>query len=565
MLKPLLMAALLGVPACSDTAPLPQPARAAAQPFSNEVAAAIRASVADAHVSGAPAASERAALAALYEPQAYSPLWTEPPGRPNEDARDALALVERAADDGLARDDYRYGELASLASLLQREATPPVRDVARFDAALSVSVLRLFSDLHLGRVDPRSIGFRLHVPAEAHDFPALLLSSLAAHGIRETASALQSPLAQYRSLGNALLRYRSLAQNPPSAIASLSSGGVVRPGQSFASVQSLFRLLVSMGDLPADAPVPAASALYEGAVVEGVRRFQRRHGLDEDGILGRKTHAALAVPLAWRVRQIELALERLRWLPDIGERRLVAINIPMFQLWGWDSIPPDGAPSFMMSVIVGRALGTQTPVFVEDMRELIFRPYWNVPVSILREDMLPAIRRDPDYLRRENMEIVRGEGDDASPVEATPENLARLARGLLRLRQRPGPQNALGLVKFVFPNAENVYMHATPAQALFARSRRDFSHGCVRVEDPVRLAEWVLAEQPEWTRDRILSAMAGPQTLHVAVKRPIQVILFYTTAAVMPDGAVRFAEDIYGHDARLDAQMISSHQGLSPR
>jgi murein L,D-transpeptidase YcbB/YkuD len=260
------------------------------------------------------------------------------------------------------------------------------------------------------------------------------------------------------------------------------------------------------------------------------------------------------------VRQIELALERLRWLPHLGDQRLIALNIPMFRLWAWDTIPRSGVPLFGMDVIVGRALRTQTPVFGEQMREVIFRPYWNVPRSILRNEVLPRIARDPEYLRREDMEIVRGEGDDASHVDFSPEALEELRRGRLRVRQRPGPKNALGLIKFVFPNREDVYMHGTPAQALFARSRRDFSHGCVRVADPVALAEWVLQDRPEWTRDRILAATMGSQTIHVKVPRPIQVLLFYTTAAVMPeDGTIHFPEDIYRHDLRLDRAIDALH------
>jgi murein L,D-transpeptidase YcbB/YkuD len=234
------------------------------------------------------------------------------------------------------------------------------------------------------------------------------------------------------------------------------------------------------------------------------------------------------------------------------------LNIPMFRIWAWDAIPPTGEPLLGMNAIVGRALKTETPVFIEEMREIVFRPYWNVPPSILRKETLPLIARDPGYLSRENLEIVRGQGDDARSVEATPENLALLRQGALRLRQRPGPSNALGLIKFVFPNEENVYMHGTPAKTLFARSRRDFSHGCVRVEDPVALAEWALKDRPEWSRERILAAMEGPQSLRVRLTRPIQVILFYTTAAVMPeDGTIRFAEDIYGHDQRLDRALSS--------
>jgi L,D-transpeptidase YcbB len=206
-----------------------------------------------------------------------------------------------------------------------------------------------------------------------------------------------------------------------------------------------------------------------------------------------------------------------------------------------------------MGVIVGRALNTQTPVFLEQMREVIFRPYWNVPRSIARNEIIPRLERDPEYLRRQNMEIVRGPGDAAPAVADTPENLALLRQGVLRVRQRPGPTNSLGLIKFVFPNEENVYMHGTPAQELFGQSRRDFSHGCVRVQDPVALAQWALAEQPEWTRERILAAMTDSRSLSVKLLRPIQVILFYTTAAVMPeDGSIHFADDIYLQDAKLD-------------
>lgn len=186
--------------------------------------------------------------------------------------------------------------------------------------------------------------------------------------------------------------------------------------------------------------------------------------------------AALNVPLPSRVRQIELALERLRWLPHLDNQRFVAVNIPMFRLWAWDGIRPGGVASFQSGVIVGRALDTRTPVFVEELRDIVFRPYWNVPSSILRHEILPAIAKRPDYLRSHDMEVVSGPGQP------------------LRVRQRPGPANALGLVKFVFPNDDDVYMHGTPAQALFGRARRDFSHGCVRVEDPVGFAQWALAD-----------------------------------------------------------------------
>jgi murein L,D-transpeptidase YcbB/YkuD len=259
------------------------------------------------------------------------------------------------------------------------------------------------------------------------------------------------------------------------------------------------------------------------------------------------------------VQQLELALERLRWLPDLEGGRFIGINIPMFRLWAWDTAVPAEAP-ITMGVVVGKALNTRTPVLSDEMRYLIFRPYWNVPRSIVTGELLPTVTRDPDYLRRNDMEIVQGEGDSAHAVSASAEALEMLRNGTLRVRQRPGPKNSLGLVKFIFPNDDNVYLHGTPATQLFGRVRRDFSHGCVRLEDPVALAQWVLDDQPRWTRQRIEEAMAGSTSLRVNLSQPIPVILFYMTAMVMPsDQTLHFAPDIYGHDAAL-ARALAARQ-----
>jgi murein L,D-transpeptidase YcbB/YkuD len=235
-----------------------------------------------------------------------------------------------------------------------------------------------------------------------------------------------------------------------------------------------------------------------------------------------------------RARQIEMALERMRWLPDLRGQRLLVVNIPMFYLWGWEQERSDGVPSIGMAAIIGRAGTTKTPVFTAAMTSVVFNPYWNVPDSIVRNEILPALQRDPQYLDRNHMEILSGEGTS--------------------VRQRPGPWNALGKIKFMLPNPHDVYLHGTPAQELFSRSRRDFSHGCVRVEDPVRLAEWVLKGQGDWTREKILAEIDVGATRAVGLLHQLRIVMFYMTAAFMPDeGAVRFADDIYGHDARLDA------------
>lgn len=499
-------------------------------------------------------AAERAQLRELYRPDCR-PLWLDGAGQPTGNLRHAVAILNQVADDGLDPTDYFLESITRLT--MRREASPPASlDLARLDVAVSAGMLRYLRDVHIGRIDPRTIGFRLETPRDQHDFAALLGDAIAKQSVTDLAFALRPPLAQYRLLRSMLPRYRLLATDK-TVVAPREFSGAVHPGERYGDVGVLRDELVALDDLPADVQAVAEAGRYHGRIVDGVKHFQTRHGLAPDGVIGRSTLAALRVPLVGRVRQIEWALERLRWLPHLGEERLIALNIPMFRMWAWDVIPPNGAPRFGMDAIVGRALTTQTPVFAARMNEVIFRPYWNVPRSILRHEVLPQIRRNPDYLRRENMEIVGGDGDDARHVELSADALSGLERGVLRVRQRPGAGNALGLIKFVFPNRDDVYMHGTPAQALFARNRRDFSHGCVRVADPVAVAEWVLQNLPEWTRERITAATMGTKTVHVHLPRSIQVILFYTTAAVMPDdGTIRFADDIYRHDPKLERALM---------
>ena len=524
----------------------------AAQLPISEVSRAIRAAVGTGDaVSGPIRPKERAQLTVLYDAGGFAPLWVDASGDPTRDARIALGVIAQAAEEGLEPSDYRGGAVQDLATALAGATTRQAADIAQFDVELSASTLRYFRHVHMGRVDPRSIGFRMTTPADEHDFGAMLRSALAEHRLDETAASLTPPLALYRGLRATLAQYRALAADPTLGLLT-SFATSVKPGEPYIGVTALRRLLVALGDLPPNAGGRVESSVYEGVLVDGVRHFQLRHGLEADGILGKATQTALGVPLSRRVRQIELALERLRWLPHLADRFL-AVNIPMFHLWAWDGFPANRAPSLDMDIIVGRALNRQTPVFVEEMKYIIFRPYWNVPPSILRGEVVPALRRDPDYLRRQDMEIVSGPGDGAQPVALSAESLAALEHGVLRVRQRPGPKNSLGLVKFVFPNDYNVYLHGTPAPQLFRQPRRDFSHGCVRVADPVALAAWALKAQQKWARDAILAAMNADRPSQVTLTRPIQVILFYVTAAVMPaDGTIHFAEDIYGHDAKLD-------------
>jgi murein L,D-transpeptidase YcbB/YkuD len=260
-----------------------------------------------------------------------------------------------------------------------------------------------------------------------------------------------------------------------------------------------------------------------------------------------------------QVHQIELALERLRWLPPLGKSPLIAVNIPAFQLFAFDSAGGTGAPALAMKVVVGKAVSTRTPMLFEPMRYVEFLPYWNVPRSILLSEIIPTLRRNPSYLRAHDMELVVP-GGGAAGDRVTADEIRRLMADSLRVRQRPGPANALGLVKFVFPNAAAVYLHGTPQSELFAKSRRDFSHGCIRVEDPAALAEWVLRDKPGWTADSVTGAMEGSTTRRVLLRKPLPVAVFYTTVVAMPDGTARFYPDVYGLDRELSEQLRSGEQ-----
>jgi murein L,D-transpeptidase YcbB/YkuD len=287
--------------------------------------------------------------------------------------------------------------------------------------------------------------------------------------------------------------------------------------------------------------------------VDAVKRFQRRHGLDADGVIGAGTIAAVNVTIAHRVRQIELAMERMRWLPPLSDRPNLFVNVALFRMWATD--PRSTNEPLRMNVVVGKSLDHKTPIFIDRMEYVVFRPYWNPPYGITVNEIIPHAKRDPSYFARENLEIVASGDDNAPALPPTPENISHVLSGRLFIRQKPGPKNSLGLAKFIFPNSDNIYMHGTPAQSLFSRSRRDFSHGCIRLEDPAKLAEWVLRDQPEWTRERIEAAMQGTRPTQVNLKEPVTVVLFYDTVHVNSEGVLFFVGDIYGHDQQLDAAL----------
>ena len=307
-------------------------------------------------------------------------------------------------------------------------------------------------------------------------------------------------------------------------------------------------LLRRLGDLPENVTIPPDSTRFAGPLVEALKHFQLRHGLEPDGRLGKATLAQLNTPLRDRIRQLQFTLERWRWVPHSFPRPPIVVNIPEFELRALDD---SYATELEMKVVVGKARDHQTPVFAADMKNVTFRPYWNVPLSIQRAELMPKLDKDAAYLAKNRYEVVTPQNTVVTTGIVDPATLALLRSGKLRVRQIPGPENALGLVAFLFPNDHDVYLHATPAMDLFAKSRRDFSHGCIRAEKTQELAAWVLRNQSEWTPERIADAMDGTETVHVRLDKPIPVLIVYVTAVALQTGEVRFFEDIYGQDAQL--------------
>lgn len=480
-------------------------------------------------------------------------LWSQA-GNASPAARSLVETLESASRYGLSPADYDAAPLAAqLGALSAGQPTTPA-DWSAFDSRLTAAALKLIRQLHYGRIDPRAAGFDLPPRTESFD-AAVVLGRLAAQpDTSAVLAAVEPDYLHYRLLRQALARYRSLAAAPALPALPALPRRSVKPGEPYEGSAQLRGRLVAEGDMPSPA-APREDGFLDEQLVAGLKRFQYLHGLAEDGALGASTLAALRVPFAQRVRQIELTLERWRWVPALRPPTLI-VNIPQFRLFLIRSGVDNEADMLRMNVIVGRQYPQlHTPVFTADMTAVLFRPYWDVPPSIVRRELLAELRRDPRYLETHNMELVAsGAADSSAALAASPGNLAALEAGRLRLRQRPGPDNALGLIKFVLPNRYDVYLHSTPAQQLFAAPRRAFSHGCIRVSDPVALAAAVMSGTAgDWTPEKIRAAMNDDASLHVNLAQPVHVLILYGTAIATEDGAVHFFEDIYGQDRRLEA------------
>lgn len=487
----------------------------------------------------------RAQVKAFYEAAHYELAWLRD-GMPTRQVQALIGLLQNAGSKGLRAEDYdgpRWAERLRLMDSLRPRV--PDSDLARFDVALTVAVMRYVSDLYIGRVNPREVHDGVEI--NKFDIAAFITERMAnAVDINAALEALEPPFPAYQRTLQALQTYMKLAREDDGELLPAPKKAI-KPGEPYTGMPRLVRLLRNLGDLPAGT-VAATPGFYEGALVDAVKHFQRRHGLDPDGQIGRHTIEELNVPLSRRVVQLQLALERWRWLPHESAQPPIMVNIPEFGLHAYNA---ELQWALSMKVVVGKAYRRQTPMFDGDLKLVIFRPPWNAPLSIQRSELVPKIQKDPHYLFKENFQITDRHGNVVSQGETDKLIINELRSGKLALKQRPGPKNSLGLVKFVFPNDHDVYMHGTPATSLFAKARRDFSHGCIRVEDPVALAAWVLRDKPEWTPEAIRAAMDGDNTIRVTLEKPIPVWIVYVTAVVMENGEVRFFDDIYKQDVEL--------------
>jgi len=485
-------------------------------------------------------------VTSAYGMQTDMLLWVDRKGPRANLAQLRQAFVNAAAD-GL--DPARYDLSAVDALLPQKSGLLGARlepaTAAEADVRITLAAVRLARDLRDGVTLPEKID-RHWVATSAQDVGAVVARAAGSRDVEAGLRTLAPQHPQYARLREALAHHRALAQQGPWP-AVPETLKVKKPGDVSPAIPALRARLAASGHLA----TAQGDDRFDAGIEQAVRQFQREQGLEDDGVPGKSTLAALNVPLDSRVRQLELSLERWRWMrEDLGETH-VLVNVPTFRLQAVE----DGRIALQMRVVTGTPR-TPTPVFSDTMETVVLSPYWNVPSSILKGEVIPGVNKDPSYLAKKGMEVLR----NGQPVSLSSVSLRDPG---VRVRQRPGASNSLGQVKFLFPNEFDVYMHDTPADALFARSARAYSHGCVRLEQPYEFAQWALRYNAEWNAENILAGMNSGREKHVRLERHIPVYIVYQTAWVEDDGTVLFAHDVYKHDERQARLLPAASGGAS--
>ena len=481
-------------------------------------------------------------LQQVYADREHRPIWlrgTRPEGR----ARELVRRICRSGEEGLRPGDYDLAGLRTALERLKQEKRPDPAALAALDLRLTTLLLGFGTDLLSGRLDPRAVDDGWYLTTRRSSVDSTLRAALRDDDSPDVLERLRPKQKEYDELVDALDEYREILRK--GGWGTVPPGPALKSGDRNERVAALRRRLHATGDLGSG----KESDQLDKDVAGAVARFRVRHGLSADSTADKATIGAMNVPVETRIRQMEINLDRYRWLPAEITKRYVLVNIPDYRLYAYDG----GKLRFEQRVIVGDQYTNATPVFADSMTYLVFRPEWNVPSSILAREILPRLQDDDDYdLAAQGLEVVDSAGrvvKDPSEIDWDDEDTNDLH---YRIRQKPGPTNALGRVKFMFPNRFNIYLHDTPGRKLFERERRTLSHGCVRVEDPVQLAGFALDGQDGWDQDRIDEALddsVKPKSQLVSLKRPLPVYLLYLTAFVR-DGAVQFRNDPYGKDRR---------------
>jgi murein L,D-transpeptidase YcbB/YkuD len=475
----------------------------------------------------------------LYTRFQQSPMWFEKGGLDKDRAEALTNALLNATSDGLRIDDYPLGELARAVTAVRESKQPTAEQIANADVVLTAAYASLGEDLLVGQVDPKTVGQSWHIDVRDENVDSALVRTLVKQPLDKAINAMRPNDEEYAALQKELVRFRELVSK--GGWKAIPAGKALKRGQSDSPerIAALRARLgaegISVPEASASAPSqtgksasrPSASpgAVFDEGLAVAVAQFQARHGINVDSALGKETLDALNVPAEYRLGQIAANLERHRWLPRALGTRYIYVNVPAFQLQAFDK----GEPVLDMKVIVGQEYEDKaTPVFSDSMETVVFRPYWNVTPDIQAKEIEPKLASDPGYLAANDMEYWNDGG----------------AR---RIRQRPGPKNSLGFVKFLFPNDFNIYLHDTPNHELFDKDVRAFSHGCIRVEKPAELAQWVLG----WDASKVDQAMReGPDNRSVKLPTKIPVYITYSTA-YLRDGQLYFGNDLYHRDDSL--------------
>jgi len=482
---------------------------------------------------------ELSMVTALYEHATFHPLWNKP-----ENVRSLMRWIDRSWEEGLNPEDYHR---KALNQVLKLESASLGQEIER-ELLLTDGLMQLIMHLHTGKADPKRLFKAWNYEPDLRGFPTFdeIITSLQLGRIDELLVEQFPGGTIYPALRQSLAKYREILQR--GGWKELTPGTTLHPGDQGERVLQLRVRLHASGDLGTESMGPPD--FFDAGLEQAVRRFQRRHLLEDDGIVGRITLTALNVPVEQKIRKIRINMERLRWLNHGIPNEFIGVDLAGFYVFHWKDLDI----KWSSAVQVGKPYH-QTPIFRDTITYIDINPTWTVPMSITRKELAPRLLKAPlEYLEKHNMELLTPGGRPVDPGQVDWESLSARSFPYV-LRQRPGPNNALGRIKFMFPNKYHVYLHDTPSKKLFSRTRRAFSHGCIRVENPLELGELLLAGNHEgWSRARLEEVIRTRETRTVVLRQPMPILIIYLTAApdmIDPHGLIQFRPDIYHRDEKV--------------